>query len=117
MGHILIDTQPENLGSTKHPGKPQSREGAQRAPVQDLREWLARIEKLGELIRIGQPVSRDEEMSAVSHFVAKQLTRAREKGEPIHVAAALGHRSAVHAGGLADLPKERLRVGGFEPGR
>ncbi len=72
MGHILIDTPPESLGSAKHPGKPQSREGAQQAPVQDLREWLARVEKLGELIRIAQPVSRDEEMSAVSYLVAKQ---------------------------------------------
>ncbi len=72
MGHILIDAQPENPESTKHPGTPPSPESAHRVPIQDLREWLARVEKLGELIRIAQPVSRDEEMSAVSYLVAKQ---------------------------------------------
>ena len=43
-----------------------------RPPIQDLREWLARVEEMGELVRVGQPVSRDEEMSAVSYLVAKQ---------------------------------------------
>src|SRR6516164_5273021 len=41
-------------------------------PIHDLREWLARVEEMGELVRIDQPVSRDEEMSAVSYLVAKQ---------------------------------------------
>ena len=41
-------------------------------PIQDLREWLARVEQLGELVRIDQPVDRDEEMSAVAYLVAKQ---------------------------------------------
>jgi len=43
-----------------------------RPPIQDLREWLARVQEMGELVRVGQPVSRDEEMSAVSYLVAKQ---------------------------------------------
>ena len=43
-----------------------------RTPIHDLREWLARVEEMGELVRIDQPVSRDEEMSAVSYLVAKQ---------------------------------------------
>ena len=51
MGHILIDPPTKDLGSTQHPGKQQSPQGSQ-APIQDLREWLARVEKLGELIRI-----------------------------------------------------------------
>jgi UbiD family decarboxylase len=42
------------------------------APVSDLRDWLTRVEEMGELVRIGRPVSRDEEMSAVSYLVAKQ---------------------------------------------
>jgi hypothetical protein len=46
MGHILIDPPTEDLGSTQHPGKLQSPQGSQ-APIQDLREWLARVEKLG----------------------------------------------------------------------
>ncbi len=41
-------------------------------PIQDLREWLARVDKLGELVRVKQPVDRDEEMSAISYLVAKQ---------------------------------------------
>ncbi len=41
-------------------------------PIQDLREWLARVEELGELIRVGQAVDCEEEMSAISYLVAKQ---------------------------------------------
>ncbi len=41
-------------------------------PIQDLREWLARVDELGELVRIKEPVDRDEEMSAISYLVAKQ---------------------------------------------
>ena len=41
-------------------------------PIQDLREWLQRVEAIGELIRVNQPVDRDEEMSAVSYLVAKK---------------------------------------------
>jgi UbiD family decarboxylase len=44
----------------------------QAAPVRDLREWLARVDAMGELVRVQRPVSRDEEMSAVSYLLAKQ---------------------------------------------
>jgi 4-hydroxy-3-polyprenylbenzoate decarboxylase len=70
MGHILIDT--EQPGAKRRSGIPQPGEGRHPAPIQDLREWLARVEELGELVRVGQAVSRDEEMSAVSYLVAKQ---------------------------------------------
>jgi 4-hydroxy-3-polyprenylbenzoate decarboxylase len=40
--------------------------------IRDLREWLARVDDMGELVRVEHPVSRDEEMSAVSYLVAKQ---------------------------------------------
>src|SRR3974377_2020776 len=53
--------------------RPQATLSQDRAPIQDLREWLSRVEEIGELVRVGQPVSRDEEMSAVSYLVAKQL--------------------------------------------
>jgi len=43
-----------------------------RAPIQDLRQWLARVEEIGELVRVDRPVGRDEEMSAVSYLLAKQ---------------------------------------------
>ena len=42
------------------------------APVRDLRDWLERVEAMGELVRVQRPVSRDEEMSAVSYLLAKQ---------------------------------------------
>ena len=41
-------------------------------PIQDLREWLSRVDAIGELIRIKQPVDWNEEMSAISYLVAKQ---------------------------------------------
>ena len=41
-------------------------------PIQDLREWLDRVEDMGELVRVNKPVDRDEEMSAVSYLLAKQ---------------------------------------------
>lgn len=46
--------------------------GAERQPIQDLREWLERVEQLGELLRVTQPVSCEEEMSAIAYLVAKQ---------------------------------------------
>ncbi len=42
------------------------------APVRDLRDWLECADRIGELLRIGQPVDRDEEMSAIGYLVAKQ---------------------------------------------
>jgi UbiD family decarboxylase len=41
-------------------------------PIQDLREWLAKVEEIGELVRVREPVDRDEEMSAIGYLVAKQ---------------------------------------------
>lgn len=43
-----------------------------RQPVQDLREWLSRVEEIDELITVDHPVDRDEEMSAICYLVAKQ---------------------------------------------
>ena len=52
--------------------KPRQSARAQAKPIQDLRDWLARVELMGELVRVLQPVNRDEEMSAVAYLVAKQ---------------------------------------------
>jgi UbiD family decarboxylase len=41
-------------------------------PIRDLRDWLNRVEAIGELTSIAEPVDRDEEMSAISYLVAKQ---------------------------------------------
>jgi 4-hydroxy-3-polyprenylbenzoate decarboxylase len=45
---------------------------AKRAPIQDLRDWLRRVEEMGDLVRVTQPVSCEEEMSAIGYLVAKQ---------------------------------------------
>jgi len=42
------------------------------APIQDLRQWLERVDELGDLIRVKEPVDVIEEMSAISYLVAKQ---------------------------------------------
>jgi 4-hydroxy-3-polyprenylbenzoate decarboxylase len=47
-------------------------ETAKAKPIQDLREWLSRVEAMGELVRVREPVDRDEEMSAISYLLAKQ---------------------------------------------
>jgi UbiD family decarboxylase len=41
-------------------------------PIQDLREWLARAEQIGELVRVTQAVDPDEEMSAITYLLAKK---------------------------------------------
>ncbi len=46
--------------------------GAKKPPIKDLREWLERVEAMGDLIRVTEPVSCDEEMSAIGYLVAKQ---------------------------------------------
>jgi len=41
-------------------------------PIKDLRDWIARVERMGDLVRIKQAVDCNEEMSAISYLVAKQ---------------------------------------------
>lgn len=52
--------------------KPGAAKAAGGQPIADLREWLSRVEEIGELTRVSEPVDRDEEMSAISYLVAKQ---------------------------------------------
>jgi len=52
--------------------KPARSARGQAKSVQDLRDWLARVDALGELVRVSQPVNRDEEMSGIAYLVAKQ---------------------------------------------
>src|SRR5687768_1058804 len=51
---------------------PDSHAPSARRPIQDLREWLAKAEAIGELVRVTKPVDRDEEMSAVTYLLAKK---------------------------------------------
>jgi 4-hydroxy-3-polyprenylbenzoate decarboxylase len=46
--------------------------GVKTGPIQDLRDWLARVDDIGELVRVTEPVDRDEEMSAITYLVAKK---------------------------------------------
>ena len=46
----------------------------QNQPIQDLRQWLNAVEKIGELVKVSKPVSRDQEMSAIGYLLAKQET-------------------------------------------
>lgn len=47
-------------------------ESAGKKPIQDLREWIDRVEALGDLVRVKEAVSCEEEMSAIGYLVAKQ---------------------------------------------
>ena len=47
-------------------------ESAGKEPIQDLRQWIERVEQMGDLVRVSEPVSYDEEMSAIGYLVAKQ---------------------------------------------
>lgn len=58
------------MAVTEKPKQEQAAGG--RGPVRDLRDWLQRVEELGELVRITRPVDPIEEMSAVAYLVAKQ---------------------------------------------
>ena len=40
--------------------------------IQDLRQWLSEVDKLGELVCVAEPVDPVEEMGAVTYLVAKQ---------------------------------------------
>src|SRR3989337_638295 len=62
--------KPKNQG--RRGGKVRTSKGPGKKPIQDLREWLARVDEIGELVRVQKPVDRDEEMSAISYLVAKQ---------------------------------------------
>jgi UbiD family decarboxylase len=61
---------PIPLGPLKDRAGPSTSTG--KKPIQDLRDWLSCVERMGELVRIHQPVDRDEEMSAITYLVAKQ---------------------------------------------
>jgi len=56
----------------KNTTAPEAAKFTEHEPIQDLREWLARVEHIGELVRVKKAVNRDEEMSAISYLVAKQ---------------------------------------------
>jgi UbiD family decarboxylase len=52
--------------------EPETARGAGPGPIKDLRDWIARVDAMGEFLRIKQPVDCNEEMSAIGYLVAKQ---------------------------------------------
>ena len=60
----------EDLSPIAHSMTP--REGASTAP-RDLREWLARVEAIGQVKRIAQPVDWNEEMGAITYMAHQEI--------------------------------------------
>lgn len=56
----------------KRAAEPQSLSASAAEPVKDLRDWIDRVERMGELVRVKQAVDCQEEMSAITYLVAKQ---------------------------------------------
>jgi len=56
----------------KRSADPESLSESGAEPIKDLREWITRVESMGELVRVKQPVDCNEEMSAIAYLVAKQ---------------------------------------------
>ena len=56
----------------KRSADPESLSESGAEPIKDLREWISRVESMGELVRVKQPVDCNEEMSAIAYLVAKQ---------------------------------------------
>jgi 4-hydroxy-3-polyprenylbenzoate decarboxylase len=52
--------------------RPTQAETAPGGPIQDLRDWLRRVDAIGELQRIEAPADPNEEMGAITYLVAKQ---------------------------------------------
>src|SRR6266567_7331985 len=53
-------------------GEEKMTQSTSKRPIQDLREWLERVEQMGDLVQVKEAVSCDEEMSAIGYLVAKQ---------------------------------------------
>src|SRR5215207_414480 len=51
----------------------QERPATRTAEITDLRDWLARVEEMGELRRIKEEVSPIEEMGAITYMVGKRI--------------------------------------------
>ena len=72
------------------PGAPGSAQRGASAPgsgPRDLRDWIARVEAIGQLKRISEEVGRDEEMGAITYMAhqeigAPALLFERIKGSP-----------------------------------
>ena len=69
------------------PGPPTSSASPPSAGPRDLRDWIGRVEAIGQLKRITEEVGRDEEMGAITYLAhqticAPALLFERVKGAP-----------------------------------
>src|SRR5437773_7740486 len=58
------------------PGAPGSAQRGASAPgsgPRDLRDWIARVEAIGQLKRISEEVGRDEEMGAITYMAHQEI--------------------------------------------
>ena len=62
-------------GVTPGRGAEPAAAGATQGP-RDLRDWLARVERIGQLRRIKAEVGRREEMGAITYLAHQEIGRA-----------------------------------------
>lgn len=55
------------------PSPAHDRPAARAAGPRDLRDWIARVEAIGQLRRVTEPVSRDEEMGAITYMAHQEI--------------------------------------------
>jgi len=63
----------EEMGAGVEAGRRREPRRADGAGPRDLREWIARVEAIGQLTRITEEVSRDEEMGAITYLAHQQI--------------------------------------------
>jgi UbiD family decarboxylase len=56
-----------------HPAGPAPRRGDGGTAPADLREWMRAVERIGQLRRITAPVSRNEEMGAITYLAHREI--------------------------------------------
>src|SRR5439155_14056967 len=84
-----MSVSPGGPAHGKRPAGPKTSDpgDAQSAGPRDLRDWISRVEAIGQLKRITEEVSRDEEMGAITYMAHQQLSAPallfeRVKGSP-----------------------------------
>jgi UbiD family decarboxylase len=62
----------EDMSRVVHEGRPDAA-GAEAPAHRDLREWIARVEAIGQIQRIHEPIDRNEEMGAITYIAHQQI--------------------------------------------
>src|SRR2546426_7012128 len=67
------DPREERSVSPEPPAAAQRGASPQGLGPRDLRDWIARVEAIGQLKRITEEVSRDEEMGAITYMAHQEI--------------------------------------------